>query len=313
MRYFWLIIVVFCLGCSDEIELFSPYQELPVIYGIWDLTDEEHYVSLQRVFQSETNSIRQAARNPDSIYYPDAKVEITNLSNGNVYEFNSSTIAPRDTGIFLSDPNLVYIAPPNFNLVAENTYEVKAFNQEKLLASAQSVILGKFTITKPRVNEKISLNRPKVSLRWLQGEGIAIYEVFWKINLIQKSGENIKEITLTWPLGVVEDNTQISFAGEELFQFLQSQLEGSEDITYQFKDMDLLVIGGSNEYREYRSSILANEGLTSAVLTTVFSNIQGGFGLFTSSTTSIVPRIRLTDESLDSLRNGRFTKELNFQ
>jgi hypothetical protein len=57
----------------------------------------------------------------------------------------------------------------------------------------------------------------------------------------------------------------------------------------------------------------SNAGLTSSQSIPRYTNVVGGQGIYTSRTSEDLDGIRFDDGSLDSLREGQYTRQLNFQ
>ena len=71
-----------------------------------------------------------------------------------------------------------------------------------------------------------------------------------------------------------------------------------------------MVKGGAKELIEYRRIILANAGLTGAEELPIYSNIEGGLGIFSSKYTVISENHFLNRSSTDSLIQN--LTDLNF-
>ena len=80
-----------------------------------------------------------------------------------------------------------------------------------------------------------------------------------------------------------------------------------------FISMNPVVIAGGKELAEFIRIKQANTGLTGSELVPTYTNLSEGLGLFTSKSTASRGELTLTPPTRDSLRNGQFTKTLNFQ
>jgi len=107
--------------------------------------------------------------------------------------------------------------------------------------------------------------------------------------------------------------TEISpIEGIQFFSFIGASIQENPDVERSFKRIDMEITGGSQEFVEIFDIQNANTGITSSQEIPIFTNISEGRGIFTSRNRLLDAR-QLSPNSMDSLRQGVFTRDLNFQ
>ena len=94
--------------------------------------------------------------------------------------------------------------------------------------------------------------------------------------------------------------------------FLGASIPPSEGEIRLFDYIDIIITGAGEEFRDLVLVEQANTGITSAQNIPVYTNIEEGLGVFTSRFQLVRRGIRIGNEARDSLQNGIFTKDINF-
>ncbi|MEM9930954.1 MAG: hypothetical protein AAF840_14125, partial [Bacteroidota bacterium] len=100
---------------------------------------------------------------------------------------------------------------------------------------------------------------------------------------------------------------------ESFYQFIGSALEPNPDVIRRFTDFDIQISAAGQEVLERDLQETANAGLTSSGIIPRYTNLIGGIGLITSNTATLREGIIIDGGSFDSLRDGRYTRELGFR
>jgi len=113
MRYIYgICAVLFLFSCDNELDLVADFKEVPVVYGLLDLSDTTQYIRVERAFADRAISANEIAQDPDSLYYDDITVKLLNLNSG--LEFTMEKVdgnvigLERDSGVFAQSPNFLY-------------------------------------------------------------------------------------------------------------------------------------------------------------------------------------------------------------
>src|SRR5690606_2304792 len=97
------------------------------------------------------------------------------------------------------------------------------------------------------------------------------------------------------------------------FEYLAANIDANDSTIRIFESIEAEVIGAGPEFDDLLNFVRANLGITGAQEVPVFSNIEGGVGVLTSKYTVKRGDIGLTPASLELLRDGEITEDLNFQ
>jgi hypothetical protein len=286
-----------------------------------DLSAPQQYIRLERAFADEDISSLEIAKNADSLYYKNAVVKLVNAKTNQSWNFTEINGAdfglPRDeNGIFATDPNVLYTINTNqldLNFIDDYRLEVSVNDQE--LLSASTKIVEEPTQTSPSSSSaEITFKTDNFfNVAFRHTDNGVIGDVIVNINITELYEDNsVVNKTIVWPLERGTDKENIRIAGSDFYSVIGSTLEPVPGIRRFFDNLDLQIISGGQVISDYIRVSQANTGITSSGETPIYTNIDNGVGIFSSSNKSTV-KYGLRQESLDSLRNGIYTKDLNFQ
>lgn len=327
MKYFIIafLIIGTVLSCSEEFNLIAPKQETPIVFGFLSLTDTAQYIRVQRSFRDEEISAIDLAEISDSIYYSDATVTLTDVQENAIYtlqEVDGNLEGyPKEEGSFANDPNTLYkIMSDELNLVAGRDYTLTINTGEQGMVEASSTItlgeLPKITKPKPVIDFGFSFEGESV-ISWREIEGIELYDVVWYINIKERDVTDIEnefiDRQLRWEVAKNVEGERLFVPGIEFYAFLLQELEEDPFIVRRLLDMECEIIGAGEELLEFVNVAGANTGITSSGETPIYSNIDGGIGLFSTRNSARVIEVPLNLTSIDSLQNSILMEGLNFE
>jgi hypothetical protein len=304
------LITIIISSCSTDFDMYADYEDITVVYGIVDIGDDTTWIKITKAYTGPGNALL-IANNPDSSNYPyKLDVKLLGKKNGNDLEpiiCDTITIHNKeiteiiikengDTVIlnpFYSPNQLMYYANGNLDVDAE--YTLSIIKKEETL-TAVSGIVENFHIVKP--NSRFSFSkvtdgviewgaakngiRNEVSLRFDYREFAAGYP-----DTLHKSVE--------WFVGTrnakSDDGTEsmaISYSGTRFFDILENELEPIPNVERWADSVDITIACGSQELTTYLN-INAAGSSTLLEEVPVFSNIDGGTGLFASRHTIVKP------------------------
>ena len=158
------IISSLCFGCSTDIDLTAPYQDITVIFGILDQTRDVHFVKINKAFLGDEPLADMAAVR-DSVEYDDGLItskRVEEWLNGiktNEWELKDSLVEAINESIFyvegITDPlrKVFYFEENNLNEDAEYKLVVEFENKEKVEGFTNLIPDSPGAITKPVSNE----------------------------------------------------------------------------------------------------------------------------------------------------------------
>jgi len=326
------------ISCSNEIDLTSEWKDVPIVYGILSRTDSVHYVRVEKAFLDDTKSALEIAKIPDSIYYPNATVQLQKINTSEdpiIFERVDAALEniPRDEGIFATSPNFIYKLklPAGESFEAEAEYELLIDRGENFpLVTSQTTIIPDIRITAPKIPESsIPLNwgeyNWELKIRWRTKIPTAFFDVVLFINLYEFETGNMSDgnpVTLEWVVkrnqlaSSANNNGDISMSmgvpAENFYQFLAAKLEPQNGVFRKFESIDLMVRSGGPEFLEYIQLRQANSGITSSQVIPQYSNLSIGLGIFSSRNKILYEGYEVTEETIDSLIDSDWTRDLNF-
>ena len=311
-------------GCSNDFELFTDTEDIPVVYGLLTKSEDTQYVRLERAFLDKDQSARVIAGEPDSVFYDDAVVELVHLATGDRFEMeriNAADIGlPRDEGDFPTDPNFLYsIDSEVINLIGGDTYGIEVSREEgEVIAYSEAEIIGDLRILTPSDPTIQRLNYQGSStqrIRWRETNEAEFFNVRLRFNYEERSpateGQWVQR-DLSWVVANRVRANTVTLVGDDFLQFIGNSLTEDPTIDRRFQSIDLRLDAVGSELAAYIDVGLANLGITSSNEIPLYTNIDGGLGVFSSTNFTEVPGFNLSSNAADSLIEGRFTEQLNF-
>lgn len=335
--YFLFLSVALSLGlisCNNDLNIAAPWKNIPVVYGFLDKNDTAHYVIIQKAYLDPDISAYVQAKIPDSIYYKNLTVRLEQVKTKTFYTLtevdgNKEGYVKKD-GDFATSPNLLYkIKSSDINLQANETYKIHIDrNDSTPEITASTSILDESKISNPplfsTLQWSVYSNRQNIQLSL--AENVTFFSVFLRFNVLETdpaNPDNFIPKQYKFQLGQNESKQAtkggftLRFLPSEVYQTLASVMKSDPNIKRKFVDLDIILLAAGKEYDEYLTLIAANSGITASQDVPKYTNIYEdnklvGVGLFTSKSTSINTGYRLASQSLDTLKNGIYTKSLNF-
>ncbi len=332
---FYIIgLLIFSNACSNELDLTAEWKDIPIVYGVLQANDPVHYVRVEKAFLDPETGPLVLAKEVDSLYYQNATVEILNLDSGQKFSLEKVDAVleglPREEGIFATDPNYIYkIDASQMPLSGGENLQLQINRGEnKELITAETVIIPPLTITRPVIPTiRGWTNSVKQRISWKPNSDdtqIFDVEVIFKYDeKVNTPGSSTVSKKISWfPIknrkisdeekGSAQLNNEIS--GASFYQFIGETINNDVPAIRASKGIDIVVHGGGREIERFFTITLANSGITSSQDVPVFTNISGGGqGIFSAKSIGRFDNIQLELDARDSLLNGRFTKDLNFQ
>lgn len=302
-----LLCAVFLTACENTIDITADYEQLSVIYALFDPAADTNYVRVQRGYLSDQNP-QSSVGNPDSLYYDSAEIDVL------LREFSPSgdkvvsetpllfdNTVPLDSGLFTGEGHHLYRIPSQVNLQSDREYEVVVVQPDGKEATGRSGVAGNIDIRRPPVPISNRFFNGQIEFNINQGSApMVAYQVnilfhYRELNLRTKDSLYATE-TIELPLRESNQSRLALFYDNETFtNSLKNRIEAKEDVIRFFEGMTIEVYGAAEELVTYfqlnepSSSINQNRP--------TFQQITNGTGLVSSRTLA-----RRTDIKLDPNR-----------
>ena len=300
LSFFYLLAL---LGCDNDLNLITDYEDIPVVYGLLSVDDPVHYVRVERAYLDPETSALDLALIPDSIYYSeDVTVRLQKVSTGELFEMdrvNGEDIGlPRDPGIFASSPNILYA------LDAEDI-ELEGGDQVKLIidrpglaeASAQTTMVRPFAkgVNSPPSTTSGSQGLfifPDETSTWSfqVNQTARVYDVSLLITVETSRNGTVTSVDeVEW---VIENSYRpddsdqtvalITVENNGFYNALAAALDAENGVSRRVTGLEYVVTGAGTALNSFLNITAANTGITSAQERPRFTNVEGGEGVFSS-------------------------------
>ncbi len=332
MRYFVLVLFAILLltACRDDFSLEAPYRDVPVVFAYLNDAEGEHFIRVQKAFLGQNGNAELAATNQDSLYYSAAAAQVT-LTQGNGTPITLSRVNGDDYGIlrpegsFVNSPNILYrFTDSELNLLPNQALTLRISRPGWEDAVATTRTLGAIEIVQPS-NTAIVIENYRQFQNWRWNTSSSAARVFdarlfitireFSLNDPSQNRDRILEWVIDDRLipEAGESRVVLQFRNELFWQFLGANLEEDPNVYRFVGNMELRITAVGAEVEEQLALARANAGITSAQTLPLYTNVENGLGIFTARSTVSLPGIALDGRNLDTLRNGIYTRNLNFQ
>lgn len=320
---FILTFVVFIsvfVSCTTDVDMYADYKDVTIIYAMLDPRADTNYVKITRAFCGTNDNpidANEIVQIYDSSNYPeklDARIIEMKNTYGGVYEptgrvmrLDTITLHDKEEGVFYAPDQLFYYTAEPFLAGSEEIkykYRLVVVKPDGDSLTAQTGMVGnaEFAITTGGVAFQAATTNEVKKIMFKADEFASLYEVSMQFNYReQKAGQGMKT-----------KNVRRSFGTRTLNEF--SKLEGSANTYYLEYSANWLfnalaiAIGGDTIYDANHPNVvryidnfvisisaasdeltyyyIANQAQLNSPMSliTTYTNIEGGYGLFSSRT-----------------------------
>jgi len=326
-NYTALLLIVLGLttiSCDNEIDLVAPYKEIGVVYGILNAKDSIQYVRIQKAFLGEGNA-NTMSQVPDSVYYPDIlDVNLVRIKDG--AELGSFPLTrfvgpDKEPGTFPTSPNILYKSNGEI-LFRDSEYRIVVTNtQTGTVLKAQTPVVDSIRIQRPTLTETIKFANPNpILVEFVPTPNGKVYNLTIRLKFLEEVvGSGVmepKHIDWVFQNEVVANPENLSsirkeIDGEDFYEFVDQKLQPKANTIRHTVRLDFIFTAGA----EFLANYININQATSSILTTppIYSNVEGGTGIFSSRFIQIAADKQLDGSALDLLKTGPLTGDLGFQ
>jgi hypothetical protein len=321
---FGLISIGFLFAaCDNDLVVTDQWKDIPVVWGIVSKSDTAHYIRVEKAYLDPSVSALDIARIPDSLYYDNAVVTLKRIASGQVYTLTrvdgNLEGYPRDSGVFAEFPNYIYkIRANQLNLVIGDEYEFSLQREgQSDPVTAKTKILPKPVLRNPSAGGTLVF-KPKAftNFSWNEIPDAGLFDLQLKFHYRERSPatQNVYvPKSVEWTVSRSIEDKEYKIDGSEFYNSLKAYIQEDFEATRLFDSMDVILWCGGRELAEFIRIAQANTGITSTQDIPIYTNLSEGRGIFTSRNVSYNTGFDLSNQTLDSLKNGSVTKLLNFQ
>jgi hypothetical protein len=330
------ICVTMFASCKTDFEVNAPYKDITVVYGLMNQTDSTQYIKIYKAFLGEGDAT-VFAQNPDSIYYPEGKIEakLERWYQGiykETFILQRDTLPGKDPGTFASVPNVVYYTKTNGVLLDDgninNVTETEKSEYRLVITNlatgktvkGETFLVHDFKPRQPLNNLNVPLSFVNnigeyfnYQPEWSPGQYGKLYRIDLRFNYLENGVKKSFEWKVAEKVRGQEITMSAEISGESFFEHIYNELKGQPFAT---KPVDSITVdfiftiaeGDFNTYIEVNAP--SNGGLLQDK--PQYTNITDGVGLFSSRYDYTVAGKKLNTDSKKELVEGQYTSGLGF-
>ncbi|MEM6726238.1 MAG: hypothetical protein AAF598_19495 [Bacteroidota bacterium] len=336
---FSVLCVLAFAGCDNEFDLIDTWKEIPIVYGILDVTDNTHYIRVEKAFLDPETSAFVLAQEPDSLFFDNIQVELRERDEEGQIErtiqlervnANDEGLI-KEEGIFASDPNFLY--KTDAILDAEFTYELRlTVNDSPEPIIAETPLIDEITVLTPVAPSLSATFRlwsglTEARFVWQHEPDAVFFDVDLRINYTESMfgdpGSTVEK-SIVWSVArqfspdIDESNplntSSLENISHEIFKnFLVNNLVQDPNICRDLTSVDLILSSGGAELLNFINVGTANNNITGSVPLNEYTNLSEGLGIFSTRQIFEVQGIQISDQVFIDMTTDVNTAGLNFR
>jgi len=330
IQYFlFLFVVLFAIAfnsCETEFDVIADYEDITIVYALFDPTETVHYVKINKAFLGEGNALIMA-QNQDSCNYElgllEVKLEEWNGSSKirDIY-FDTTTVYNKESGIFYYPEQIVFMANAtlnhnySYNLVITNTETGK-------IVSAETDLVHPIYLQKPNpgANSVGYTSTYPGEVKWISCENGRVYQflIKFKYKEINISTNDTTSHYVDWSFGTQTapdleggDEMIVTYYGETFFQILANSIPVTANVKRIDDGVEYYIYSGGDDLNIY---IEMNKPSNTIVQERPeYTNVSNGIGIV-STRSSVVYPFDISQDTRTELVTGNLyhlTDDLNF-
>ncbi|MHB1276776.1 MAG: DUF4249 domain-containing protein [Bacteroidia bacterium] len=298
---FSFLIVLFS-GCSNELDIIAPQEEVMVVYGLLNVSDSVQYIKINKGFASEDQAPIILAQDPDQLFFDSLFVTLIDKSNNVAVTLNPVSM-DKNAGIFNNTVNYVYAT--THKLTANRNYGLKITNLiSGKVVTATLELVGPPEAKSPN-NSTINVypieSGKLMTINYDADIRAAVYEI--RLNFIfeeiNSSTNEVRLDTLPWVISTGKFNGQrrilLRLDGQLFYDHLAATLEKKgPEITRRGKHLEFEYWSGDKELSTF-IDVYGSSSIGVVQKKADYTNITGGYGIFAGRNS-----FKITGTTLDS-------------
>lgn len=338
--------LVILTGCSTDLDINAPYKDSTVVYALFNMREDTHYVKINKAFLGEGNALTYA-QIADSNEYAAEDIELARViqyTNGNPvdsFELQPITINNRVPGTFYAPQQRLYyfagqqqflpVTGLAVYLNPTSEYQVKLRVKGNNI-TAKTNVVNDFTIQTIDQDTTANLNANRVNFRnatdtdygqyefnWTSRLNGKRYEVAWRFRYDEVRGQDtVRGLSFTQKMGTKtaanssqSEPMSLFLAGETFYSTIAGRIPVNPAVDKRiFQGLDFLVSVANDEFDTFLTLSEPVSGIIEE--RPAYTNATGAFGIVAGRYTKNVIGKRLNANSLRELIEGPYTAQLRF-
>ena len=307
--------LAFFNACTTDVELYSEYKDIPVIYGLLDASKDTNFIRINRAFSGSNDHPINAAEVSliaDSSNYP-GKLRACIVkykqgygghyeSTGDTLVLDTITIHDKEEGIFYSPNQKVYWTDKHLDVNTETVkykYKLLVYKDNDTITTETNLVGGEgFKIITESLGFMADGNDLTSKVKFTLADNAVFYDakmVFYYKESVNGGPLTDKQVTYSFGVknldNLYQENAQvyyINYGMSTLFNLLKDAIGGDTVINenhpnvfryFDEKPMKIFLSAGGDELYNY---IQINSQTGYAQTVPDYTNINGGYGVFSS-------------------------------
>ena len=314
ITFLFLLSSILFSSCETDFNVNADWKEVTVVYGLLDQSQEKQYIRINKAFLGNENAYVMASVADSINYNPNnLEVKIEKLSaSGNVLatKILTDTIMFKEDGLFSVEENIIYVFDTDNFLNEEKEYKLTITNKNSgNIISSQTKLIHNLSLMSAFNNSAYKMgfysqtgDFSNTTIEWTHSKNAAIYQMTLFVSYTEYGADTIvKTVQKVYPIIEYDGNPNMSqqITGEEFFNLLAYNIPSSTTVNRRINNLDVLFSVGTADLNTY---INLNEPPTGIVQERdLFTNIDGGIGLFTARYNKMQENIFLTTTTKEAI------------
>lgn len=298
-----LVLFFFLCSCSTDVDLYTDFKDVTVVYGVMDVANDTNYIKIIRAFSGSNDgsfNANEVAMIADSSNYP-GKLDVrflefkkgygdhSFLPTGREIVFDTTTIHNKQEGQFYAPDQKMYYTTEHLNvnnLHEKYKYKLLIPKPNDTISSEVSLIGGnRFQIVTSKVFFKAE-DAGTRKLLFTPDDNDALYLATMQFNYKEvRSGQDTVYKNVNWSfgpnssfdLGYEEGKLYFTYREDMLFTLLENAIGDDVYVERFFDGFVITIFAYGKELEEYIQISEAVSGIDY-----YYTNIHGGLGILSS-------------------------------
>lgn len=315
-------------ACTTDVALYADYKDIPVIYGLLNMTEDTNFIRINRAFSSSNeNPINayEVALIADSCNYPGklkAYIVEYKKAYGNNYEptgdtlmLDTMTIKNKEEGVFYSPNQKVYYTTDKYKFTNNNgqskyLYKLVVHKGNDTITAKTGVVGGdNFKINTVSLNFKDTPSTNSNKITFTPADNAVFYNMEFTFTYHEShNGGPVIDKQVRYSCGTKSLESLVSEGGlyyfsygeNVLFQLLKEAIgTDTENVkrTFDHRPIQVRLSAGADELYNY-IQVNSQSGFSQSVPD--YTNVSGGYGVF-SSRINIVKNLGISSATQEGL------------
>lgn len=315
-----LVMMGIYTSCSTNVDLYADYKDIPIVYGLLDVTQDTNFIRINRAFSSSNDNpinALEVALIADSCNYPgklNAKIYRLGKTSSSFSEYtiedsvalDTMTLLNKQEGIFYSPDQKVYYTVTTqgnqSNAFFKTNTAQKSYKYKLVVLKGNDIVTSETSLVGGE-EFKIAINRiyftseptDKVENAYFRlAENAMVYDMKMRFDYQELRNGQLTDKCVEWSLGAkslselsYDDQSGLpyySVSRNALFTQLGSAIGGDTiNVVRYFDNQDAFVISlaaGGDELYNYIQVNNTSSSYTQNIPD--YTNVKGGYGVFSS-------------------------------